>query len=842
MKNTKTILTILIILFSIIGKAQVGIGTTAPDAALDISSSTDGLLIPRVALTNTNNALPLTSPIISELVYNSATIADVTPGYYFWDGAKWVKLATGGSTDWSITGNTGIVDGNYIGTAALTNVDVAFRRNNLPAGKISATSTSFGQGALTAGATTNSTAFGNNALAVNTGVNNVAVGTSALAANTTGTNNVAVGISALSVNTTGTQNTALGAFALGANTIILGVAGIQNTAVGVNALRRNTNGTTNSALGYLALQNNTTGINNTAIGASAGVSTTTGSNNILIGANTSTTGATLGDQLNIGNTIYGNIGTTKRIGINQATPAGALDITSANDGLLIPRVALTTTTSALPLTAPTTSELVYNTVTTGDVTPGFYYWNGTAWISLSTGVETDPQVSSATINKIPKWNGTTLVDGNVTDDGANVGIGVAAPAGALDITSTTNGLLIPRVALTNTTTVTVDTGTASELVYNTSNSGDVTPGFYYLNTATGPWIRIATGSPTATGWLTTGNSGTDGTNYIGTSDAVDVAFRRNAAAAGKIGVSNTSFGLNAGTALTGLSNTAIGVNALAGLTSTASQQNTAVGHNALSANSGSTVTNCTAIGFQAGANVTSIDNTAVGNKALLGSGAGSEKSTAVGSGSMEQQTAGFNTAVGFRALFNGSATGNVAVGNQAGEFHGVGSNCTMIGNQASAAGFNNATAIGYQAVAPGSNSVRIGNAGVGTINGQVTLTSTSDRRWKDNIKDSKLGLEFIKTIRPVSYFRKNDENKKTEYGFIAQELETAFMNVGDSNNAVVSKDTEGMYGVRYSDFISISVKAIQEQQELIEDLQKSNIELMKINATILERLEKLEKK
>jgi hypothetical protein len=51
-----------------------------------------------------------------------------------------------------------------------------------------------------------------------------------------------------------------------------------------------------------------------------------------------------------------------------------------------------------------------------------------------------------------------------------------------------------------------------------------------------------------------------------------------------------------------------------------------------------------------------------------------------------------------------------------------------------------------------------------------------------------------------------------------------------------------MYGVRYSDFISISVKAIQEQQELIEALQKSNAELMKVNATILERLEKLEKK
>jgi hypothetical protein len=106
MKSLKKIITVCIVLFSIvIGKAQVGIGTTAPDGALDISSSTDGLLIPRVALTITTSALPLTSPTISELVYNSATVADVTPGYYYWNGTIWVRLATGVSNDWSILGN-----------------------------------------------------------------------------------------------------------------------------------------------------------------------------------------------------------------------------------------------------------------------------------------------------------------------------------------------------------------------------------------------------------------------------------------------------------------------------------------------------------------------------------------------------------------------------------------------------------------------------------------------------------------------------------------------------------------------------------------------------------------
>ena len=104
-----------------------------------------------------------------------------------------------------------------------------------------------------------------------------------------------------------------------------------------------------------------------------------------------------------------------------------------------------------------------------------------------------------------------------------------------------------------------------------------------------------------------------------------------------------------------------------------------------------------------------------------------------------------------------------------------------------------------------------------------------------------MGLDFIKTLRPVSYFRKNDIFKKTEYGFIAQEVETALLIVGDKNNGIVNKDDNGMYGLRYNDFISISIKAIQEQQQLIEKLENSNELLQKTNEAILKRLEALEK-
>ncbi|WP_445715286.1 hypothetical protein [Flavobacterium sp.] len=100
--------------------AQVGVGTTTPQATMDISSTNDGLLIPRIALSATNVATVLT-PTTSELVYNTATSAagpnQVTPGFYYWDGSLWIRLATGNSNDWSLTGNSGTTPGtNFIGT------------------------------------------------------------------------------------------------------------------------------------------------------------------------------------------------------------------------------------------------------------------------------------------------------------------------------------------------------------------------------------------------------------------------------------------------------------------------------------------------------------------------------------------------------------------------------------------------------------------------------------------------------------------------------------------------------------------------------------------------------
>ncbi|NGM60291.1 hypothetical protein G5B30_00040 [Sphingobacterium sp. SGG-5] len=78
--------------------AQQGFGTNTPDksAAVEIFSTKRGLLIPRISIPDLSQAAPVTSPATSLLVYNEPTGGATTePGFYYWDGTKWVRFVSG---------------------------------------------------------------------------------------------------------------------------------------------------------------------------------------------------------------------------------------------------------------------------------------------------------------------------------------------------------------------------------------------------------------------------------------------------------------------------------------------------------------------------------------------------------------------------------------------------------------------------------------------------------------------------------------------------------------------------------------------------------------------------
>jgi len=82
--------------FSLPLKAQVTVGELDkpnPDAVLDVRSKGKlGLLLPQVELFSTDQARPMTSKVVGMIVYNTKTVNDVVPGFYYNDGDKWVKL------------------------------------------------------------------------------------------------------------------------------------------------------------------------------------------------------------------------------------------------------------------------------------------------------------------------------------------------------------------------------------------------------------------------------------------------------------------------------------------------------------------------------------------------------------------------------------------------------------------------------------------------------------------------------------------------------------------------------------------------------------------------------
>ena len=129
--------------------------------------------------------------------------------------------------------------------------------------------TASGFGALQSNATgVANTASGYYALQLNTtGIFNTADGVFALANNTEGGSNTAIGLEALFANSTGFSNVGIGTFALLNNQ-----SGFSNTAIGPDALTSNTTGDSNTAAGYWALIKNDIGAHNTAVGAFADVS------------------------------------------------------------------------------------------------------------------------------------------------------------------------------------------------------------------------------------------------------------------------------------------------------------------------------------------------------------------------------------------------------------------------------------------------------------------------------------------------------------------------------------------------------------------------------------------
>jgi len=186
---------------------------------------------------------------------------------------------------------------------------------------------------------------------------------------------------------------------------------------------------------------------------------------------------------------------------------------------------------------------------------------------------------------------------------------------------------------------------------------------------------------------------------------------------------------------------------------------------------------------------------------------------------------------------------------------------TAIGNNAgpssTTTSLTNTTAIGYNTTVTAHNSIHLGNSSINEIAGNVSWSTYSDKRFKKNINHDVHGLDFIINLEPVTYNwdvekldqfwgvyeevnrnpealkSREDQQKRTYTGFLAQDVEAAAQKIGYNFSGVVHpQNDQSIYSVRYAEFVVPLVKAVQEQQEMIEQ-QRQMIEVLQQQIELL---------
>ena len=311
------------------------------------------------------------------------------------------------------------------------------------------------------------------------------------------------------------------------------------------------------------------------------------------------------------------------------------------------------------------------------------------------------------------------------------------------------------------------------------------------------------------------------------------------------GTSNTAIGFDAlFSNTTGSNNTATGIGALG--SNTTGSDNTANGFGALLLNT--TGPNNTAVGFEvlfantngfenAGtgsralfANTTGFHNTADGFSALVRNTTGNHN-TANGDDALSANTIGnFNTTDGAHSLENNSTgSANTALGFGAGNNVTTAGNVICIGSGVVGANVSNSCFIGsiFGQTSSGGAAVFINSSGkVGT--------STSSRRFKDEIKPMERTSEALFALKPVTfrYKKEIDPTGMHQFGLVAEEVEKV-------DPDLVVRDQEGKpYTVRYEAVNAMLLNEFLKEHRTVQELKQ---QIAALTATVEEQTAQVRK-
>ena len=573
--------------------------------------------------------------------------------------------------------------------------------------------------------------------------------------------------------------------------------------------------------------------------------------------------------------------------------------------------------SLAPITVNTgvTSDVTFVSNVTGPIAVSFApdLNNGAANITIDT-VTIKPVVKAATTNYLLLKDATGNVSASLTVHPFNtssVSFGTSALINNLtgiyntafgfqalqhNTTGYSNTAVGSNSTQNNTTGYNNTAYGTASLSYNTVGSGNTAIGVYSLLTNATGYNNVAVGINS----LRDNISGRDNT-AVGTNSLMKNTTAINNTAVGQQSLTNNT---------TGSGNTAVGVDTLR--LNTIGFSNVAVGIEALYRNT--TGYSNTAVGVNSLVYaVTGLQNTAVGT-ASLSQTVGGYNNTAAGVASATFNTNGnSNVAIGTSAYFwTSMGTRNTAIGDQAGNivqygatisgvvvtngianqtlglatgegniflcmntdggfsngtpylFYNNGTQTSCIDHVGSISGtinlqpniqwkITNTSCVGYNTSISGSNQVQLGDS-LTTTYVYGTVQNRSDSRDKTDIRDTVLGLDFIKALRPVDfkwdmrddYYDEvihvvTDDNGKEQtmvskvpkpkdgtkirnryhHGLLAQEvkqlIEQTGVDFGGYQDHSIAGGLDRMT-IGYDELVAPLIKAIQQQQELIEAL------------------------
>ena len=293
----------------------------------------------------------------------------------------------------------------------------------------------------------------------------------------------------------------------------------------------------------------------------------------------------------------------------------------------------------------------------------------------------------------------------------NIGINTTDPKTTLHINANSTGtvaegLIIPRLTGDQIKNMPVTTTENGMMIFATSGAASPSgtaininsEGFYFWNSVNNVWEKL-NANPANTAWALSGNTAT-ATSFLGTTNNIDLQFKRNNTLVGKLSNSNISFGLYAlNPATTGSYNNALGYYSLG-------QNTTGTYNNALGM-------------YSLRVNTTGAGNNAIGYYSL-------------GSNS----TGNYNSAYGYQSLQYTTGSNNIGIGYNSAVPTTSGSNQLSIGNSIYGLNINDGNAsndlIGIGTTAPqntlhvnGTNPLRLQGLQTGAATDNVLTVDTN---------------------------------------------------------------------------------------------------------------------